>query len=151
MKQIYLFPGEWAYSREEAEISTILGSCVAVAIYDYKLQTGGLNHYLLPSPPSHEAPSARYGTIAIPLLIEEMIRDGSKKNCLQAKVYGGASVLNGVTIGDGIGVSNIDIAIQILEMMNIPVIEKNVGGLHGRKIALNTFTFEVFHRLQEKS
>ncbi len=148
MKQIYIFPGQWAYSREPAEISTILGSCVGVALFDYKLKRGALNHYLLPDPMPNEAPSGRYGSIAIPAIIDAMIQDGSDKRSLQAKIFGGGSVLTGVTIGDGIGNRNIELARKMLGDLGIPVHEENVGGLRGRRICLNTQTFEVVHKLQ---
>lgn len=148
MKQIYLFPGQWAYSNEPAELSTILGSCVGVALYDYKLKRGALNHYLLPELMPNEAPSPRYGNIAIPLIIDAMLKDGSEKKSLQAKIFGGASVLSGVTIGDGIGNRNIELARKMLEDQKIPVLYENVGGVKGRRICLNTETFEVTHKLQ---
>lgn len=147
MKQIYLYPGQWAYSEEEAELSTILGSCVGVALYDYKLKVGALNHYLLPRLKANEAESTRYGNIAMTTIIETMLKNGSDRKSLQAKIYGGASVLSGVTIGDGIGASNIDLAIQILDEYRIPILEKNVGGTKGRKIYFNTSTFSVKHNL----
>lgn len=148
MKQIYLFPGQWAYSREPAEIATILGSCVGVALYDYKLKRGALNHYLLPEVMPNEAPSARYGNIAIPTIIDAMLKDGSEKKSLQAKLFGGASVLTGVTIGDGIGNRNIEIARRLLSEHNIPILEENLAGVKGRRISLNTETFAVEHKLQ---
>ncbi|MEK6772389.1 MAG: chemotaxis protein CheB [Bdellovibrionota bacterium] len=148
MKQIYLYPGQWVYSKEPAEISTILGSCVGVALYDYKLRTGGLNHYLLPNVLGNEVPSPRYGSFAISTLIQTMYNNGSEKKSIQAKIFGGASVLSGVTIGDGIGHRNIEIAKKLLDENRIPIVEENVGGLRGRRICLNTETFEVVHKLQ---
>ena len=124
MKQIYLFPGQWAYSREPAEISTILGSCVGVALHDYKRKTGALNHYLLSTQPSTETPSTRYGSVAIPTIIEALLNDGSERKHLQAKIYGGGNVLDGVTIGEGIGNRNISIALQVLEQYKIPCSNK---------------------------
>lgn len=147
MKQIYLFPGQWAYSDEAAELSTILGSCVGVALYDYKLRRGALNHYLLPELPPGEAASTRYGDIAMATILDAMLKGGSEKKSLQAKVYGGGSVLSGVTIGDGIGNRNVALALKFLEDNRIPVIEQNVGGLKGRKISFSTETFEVTHRV----
>ncbi len=151
MKQIYLFPGQWAHSREPAEIATILGSCVAVALHDVKRKTGALNHYLLSTLSRGEPPSPRYGEIAIPAIIDAMLKDGSDRKSLRAKVYGGGSVLSGVTIGDGIGNENVDFAIRRLQEQGIPIIEQNVRGTRGRRIALRTDTFDVKHVLQGDS
>lgn len=148
MKQIYLLPGQWAYSKVPAQITTILGSCVAVALYDYRLKTGALNHYLLSDLTLNEPPSARYGAFAIPAIIEEMIKNGSDRKSLQAKVYGGGSVLTGVTLGDGIGNRNVSYALQMLEEYRIPVVDRNVAGTRGRRIVFNTSTFEVDHQFQ---
>lgn len=148
MKQIYLYPGQWAYSSEPAGIGTILGSCVGVALYDYKRKTGGLNHYLLPNLPPNETPSTRYGDVAIAALIEAMMQDGSEKKSLQAKIFGGANVLSGVTIGQGIGARNIEIAKQLLDDAKIPILEEDTGGTVGRRITLNSSTFEVTRHVQ---
>jgi two-component system chemotaxis response regulator CheB len=147
MKQIYLYPGQWAFSKDEAELSTILGSCVAVALYDYKLKMGALNHYLLPTLKPNEAESTRYGNIAMATIIDTMMKNGSDRKSLQAKIYGGASVLSGVTIGEGIGNNNVELALQTLDENRIPILEKNVGGNKGRKIYFNTSTFAVRHVL----
>ena len=147
MKQIYLFPGQWAATKEPTEITTILGSCVGVALFDYKLKIGALNHYLLADLPPGDAPTARYGEVAMREIIDEMLALGSSKKFLQAKVYGGANVLSGVSIGEGIGNRNIALALRILEENRIPVVEQNVGGTKGRRIVLNTSTFAVGHQI----
>ncbi len=151
MKQVYLYPGQWSYSREPAELSTILGSCVAVALYDYRLKRGALNHYLLPTMTAGESPSTRYGSVAIKTIVDAMLEDGSEKKSIQAKIYGGGNVLSGVTIGEGIGNRNIDIAKKILDEYRIPILGEDVGGMKGRRICLNTETFEVAHKLQGES
>ncbi len=145
MKQIYLFPGTLAASREPAEITTILGSCVAIALYDRELHLGGLNHYLLPEAQSSDPRSARYGNCALPLLLQALEAFGSRPRTLLAKVYGGANVLLNVTIGEGIGRLNVQLALNLLAELKIPVIEQNTGGTLGRRIVLNTGNFEVRH------
>ena len=148
MKQIYLFPGLMAYSEQPAQITTILGSCVGVALYDPQLKSGGLNHYLLASHPKDEKPTTRYGSCAIPELIHAMERCGARRELLKAKVYGGANVLSAVYFGNAIGQSNVEMALRILEEYSIPVIEQNVGGKRGRKIMLTTDSFDVVHQFQ---
>ena len=143
MKKLYLYPGQWASLKEPGVIKTILGSCVGVALYDYRMKLGGLNHFLLPNLPSGENPSTRYGDIAISTLIEATLGNGASKKFLQAKVYGGANVLDGVQIGVGIGNRNVETAFRLLEENHIPILESDTGGNTGRIIEMNTQTFEV--------
>src|SRR4051812_50175375 len=47
-KTVYLLPGELHASAEQTQVTTILGSCVSVCLWDQKLRIGGMNHFLLP-------------------------------------------------------------------------------------------------------
>lgn len=147
MKSIFLYPGQMTVSQEPAIIATMLGSCVGVALWDKRLKTGGLNHYLLPEVVGEERPSPRYGSFAVPGLIDAMIAAGSQRGDLVARVYGGAAVLGQVSIGQKIGEKNIQLALKVLADRGITIVEKNVAGEKGRKIALNTVTGEVTHSL----
>lgn len=144
MKGHYLFPGKLAAFKEETIISTLLGSCVAVAIHDPVALVGGLNHFLLPEGSEDERENARYGVHAIPLLIEECVRLGAQRGRLQAKVYGGGNVINVSQSGESIGARNIELAEQILKKYGIPILERHVAGESARTIKMNTTTFEIF-------
>lgn len=145
MNTHYLFPGKLAAFKEETVISTLLGSCVAVALHDPTTRIGGLNHYLLADGMPDERENTRYGAHAIPLLIEECVRLGANRGRLQAKIYGGGNVISVSQIGEGIGKRNIEFAEKILRDCGIPVIERNVAGESARTIKMNTATFEVLH------
>ena len=145
MKNLFLFPGQLAAVVEPTQLSTMLGSCVGVTIWDTKSGIGGLNHYLLPTPSAGEKPSPRYGSFAMKSLIDEVIAKGATKANLVARVYGGAAVLGNVSIGQKIGEKNIELALQVLAEAGIRVVDKNVGGNRGRKIHFNTQTGEVQH------
>ena len=93
MKKVFLLPGQMTFSTIETEVTTILGSCVAVALYDPKTKIGGMNHYLLPKPTKGEAPSGRYGSHANASLLSQIIKAGANKKTLIAKVYGGGNVM----------------------------------------------------------
>jgi two-component system, chemotaxis family, protein-glutamate methylesterase/glutaminase len=149
MNSHYLYPGNFAAFKEETIISTLLGSCVAVALFDPETKIGGLNHYLLPSPSSYDKPSPRYGTIAIEELISEMKKLGAKPSRLQAKIYGGGNVITNVLNGPSIGSLNIALAEKVLKSLNIPIVEKNVAGNKARTIKVNSATFEVIHNIAE--
>lgn len=150
MKTIYLFPGHLACSKEPAEITTVLGSCVGVALFDPHLKIGGLNHYLLPYVLPGEPASEKYGEYALFALIEEMEKLGARRERLVSKVFGGANVLTGVDIGMEVGTKNIEVAFTLLGKLGIPILQYHTGGINGRKILLNTETFEVTHWLQNR-
>lgn len=145
MNSHYLFPGKMAAFSEETIISTLLGSCVAVAIFDPTTQIGGLNHYLLAEGFGNEVMNTRYGAYAIPALVDECVRLGANRSKLQAKIYGGANVISVSSLGNGVGIRNIEIAEKLLRDLNIPIIERNLAGEHARTIKMNTSTFEVIH------
>ncbi|HEY8269748.1 MAG TPA: chemotaxis protein CheB [Pseudobdellovibrionaceae bacterium] len=150
MHKYYLFPGKLAAFKEETVISTLLGSCVAVALHDPIAKIGGLNHYLLPEPGPNDVGNPRYGSVAIEMLIEEMLRLGASLSHLQAKVYGGGNVIAVSILGESIGQRNIEMAEQMLKNRGIRIVEKNVGGESGRTLKLNTNTFEVLHNFSNE-
>ena len=132
----YLFPSNIYASNEHCVIQTLLGSCVAICLHDPVLKIGGMNHYMLPLWNGHGLETPKYGNIAIEMILEKMIRLGSKKQNIQAKVFGGANIHDQkiLTIGE----RNISIAQSTLENHKIPVIASSVGGEMGRNIKFDT-------------
>ncbi len=149
MKQFYLYPGQLAAFKEETLVTTLLGSCVAVALFDPEKKIAGLNHYLLPEPSPFDQLSPRYGTYALAQLIREIEALGGKSDRLQAKIYGGGNVINNILNGPSIGQLNITMAEKILKHLQIPIVEKNVGGQKARTIKLNTLTFDIIHKFTD--
>jgi len=131
-----IHPGEYFVTDEDIIISTVLGSCVAVALYDPTLKQGGLNHFMLPGEIDRQSAffdeSGRYGMYAMELLINDLLKRGARKRNLIAKVFGGGHVLN--TAQGRIPESNITFALQFLETENIPIASRDVGGTDARKI-----------------
>ena len=117
-----------------AAISTVLGSCIAVCLYDTRLGIGGMNHYLLPFWNGNGLQSLRFGNISIPLLIEAMIEKGSSIRTMEAKIFGGASMNASTNENMMIGKKNILVAREILQSYKIAIIAEDVGGINGRKI-----------------
>lgn len=151
-KKSYLLPGFYIATNESMVISTILGSCVAVALYDPNKKIAGLCHYLLSRIADIDGgPIARYGDQAIPMLIDEMVQLGANPRSLIAKVYGGGNVLGNVTVGISVGIKNISIAHEILKSMNIRIVHEDTGGTRGRKLLLSSDTFEVRQTFMEES
>lgn len=139
----FLYPGTLFVSEDPSFITTLLGSCVAVCLYDRRLHIGGMNHFLLPNWDGKGLASPKYGNIAINQLIEKMERLGSRRKDLISKTFGGANVLGNNSNIFQIGERNIKIAGDLLDEYGISKMPASAGGLRGRKIIFNTFTGEV--------
>ena len=127
-------------SRDELEIMTLLGSCVAVCLWDPRLTFGGMNHYMLPLWNGDGLPTPKYGNVAIENLIARMLEFGCRKEQIVAKCFGGANVLGDTSGRMLIGERNIAVAEEILGNHRIPIVARDMGGLRGMKILFNTKT-----------
>ncbi len=138
-RAVYLAPGQVIASAEPAEASTILGSCVAVCLWDPRTRTGGANHFLLPDWAGSGTGTARYGNVAIASLVQRMEELGARQRDLQAKLFGGAAVLEAFrNRPDHLGARNVALARHLLEQLAIPVVAEDVGGSRGRKVLFRT-------------
>lgn len=147
----FLYPAALFASKTPHMVTTILGSCVAVCLYDPVLQIGGINHYMLPLWNGQGLASPKYGNIAIEKLLEKMVSLGCSKANIQSKVFGGGEVIETNITQFNIGQRNIKLAYEMLEELKIPIIGQSVGGKQGRKILFNTGTFEVKQKFIQKS
>ena len=147
----FLLPGAIKVSRQPMEITTLLGSCISVCIWDSELKYGGINHFMMPFWNGTGLASPKYGNIAIEKLVNNMINIGSEKKNLIAKVFGGAAVLNSNECIFNIGERNIDIQSSILKDEGIEVVAASVGGTLGRKLIFNTNTGSVRMKYIKKS
>ena len=136
---IYLHPAQLVASAQPATITTILGSCVAVCLWDPGRRIGGMNHYLLPRGTDSVELPARFGSQATHMLVERLLDLGGDRHTLRAKLFGGASVL-GVLRGskEHLGLKNVMIAREILAAERIPIVGEDVGGERGRKLIFRT-------------
>ncbi len=139
----FLYPGTLYVNPDSAMVTTILGSCIAVCLYDPVLQIGGMNHFMLPLWNGQGLASPRYGNIAIDKLIRKLEALGSKKENMKAKVFGGGEIIATNINQFMIGERNISIAKDMLHEEGIPIVSSSTGGKLGRKIIFNTETGEV--------
>ena len=139
----YLHPGLIFAQKEACVITTVLGSCISVCLWDPVSKAGGMNHYMLPLWNGEGLPSPKYGNIAIQKLIEKMLALGCKKENLRAKVFGGGAVLESSSGLLNIGERNIMLAEDMLGEGSIPIISKSIGGNQGRKLIFCSGTGEV--------
>lgn len=136
---LYVHAGQMFASPVGTEITTILGSCVAVCLWDSFTGIGGINHFMLPSERSGVNPSLRHGDYAIDQLVMELERFGAQRGRLQAKIFGGACILQSFQQGGGeLGEKNVLVARARLEAERIPVVGEDVGGARGRKLIFST-------------
>ena len=126
-------------------LHTVLGSCVAVCIWDETTGIAGMNHYLMPLWNNQGLQSPKYGNIAIMRLIEGMEAVGCERRNLVAKVFGGASPnqMNFQNENLLIGKRNIQVAMDSLKQYNIRIVASDLGGVKGRKIVFNSTTGKV--------
>ncbi len=151
MKTHYLYPAALFASNEPHLVDTILGSCVAVCLYDTKKQIGGINHFMLPFWNGNGLASPKYGNIAIEKLLEKMQSMGSRVEDLQAKVFGGGEVVETKTDHFRIGARNVEMAEKLLKENKIKIVGRSLGGKQGRKLRYNTSTGVVLMKFIQKS
>lgn len=146
----FIHVGEIHIGARATEISTILGSCIAVCLYDNINRIGGMNHYLVPLWNENGLQSPKYGNISIPRLIESMLNIGCDINNIEAKIFGGGNVIDVSSPDLMIGRKNILIAKEILKEYKIPIIAQDVGGDKGRRIMMRSDTGKIFLKYTSK-
>lgn len=137
----FLEPGYIYIAVEPTVISTVLGSCVSVSIYDRRRKVGGMNHFLYPTAEHDSEATAIFGDAATLNLIRMMIQDGSKRKDLEAQIIGGS--YNSDISPTDMGRRNIMTARRILTRQRVHVVSEDVGGTLGRKVVFHTTSNEV--------
>jgi chemotaxis protein CheD len=127
---VKILPCEYFVYHEDILIMTTLGSCIAACLWDREAKVGGMNHFMLPE---GDAGSGRYGSYAMELLINEMMKQGATRATMEAKVFGGGQVVDGMT-SMNIGERNTAFVTDYLKTERIPIVSKDVLGIHARKV-----------------
>jgi chemotaxis protein CheD len=127
---VKILPCEYFVYHEDILIMTTLGSCIAACLWDREAKIGGMNHFMLPE---GDAGSGRYGSFAMELLINEMLKQGATRATLEAKVFGGGQVIDGMN-SMNIGERNTAFVVDYLKTERIPIVSKDVLGIHPRKV-----------------
>ncbi|HEX6159410.1 MAG TPA: chemotaxis protein CheD [Thermoanaerobaculia bacterium] len=136
----YLHPGQLLTAAHATLVSTVLGSCVAVCLWDPVTRVGGMNHFLLPM-----GKGPRYGNDAMSRLLDAMTARGASVARMVAKVFGGSCVIPGFTgARKAIGTQNVEAAQQFLAAHSIPVRGEQTGGRRGRKLLFHTGTGRAY-------
>src|SRR5471030_185473 len=130
-----ILPGEYYFTNKDMLIVTVLGSCVSACIRDRVTGLGGMNHFMLPDggsdPNSPVSASARYGTYAMEILINDLLKAGARRENLEAKVFGGGAVLKGFT-AINVGERNAAFVLQFLKVEKIRVVAEDLNDFYPR-------------------
>ena len=133
---VKILPGEYYVTGKDMLIVTVLGSCVAACIRDPLAGISGMNHFMLPDGGSQggiASASARYGSFAMELLINQLLKLGARRNALEAKVFGGGNVLRALSAGN-VAERNAAFVLDYLKTENIPIVAQDLLGTHPRKV-----------------
>jgi chemotaxis protein CheD len=132
-----ILPGEYYYTCKDMLIVTVLGSCVSACIRDRVTGIGGMNHFMLPDgggdADSPVSASMRYGTYAMEILINDVLKAGARRENLEAKVFGGGNVLRGF-VAINVGERNAQFVRQFLKAENIRIVAEDLNDIHPRKV-----------------
>lgn len=155
---VKLLPGAYYATCSEDMVATVLGSCIAACIYDPTLGIGGINHFMLPVErkgrrankcrvTDYDSAAARYGNVAMELLINDIIKLGGTRVHLQAKIFGGGCITRSAI---DIGAGNIAFVREYLELEGIRIIAEDVGGRLPRKLYYIPSSNDVFVKKIER-
>lgn len=132
-----ILPGEYYVTLHNEMITTVLGSCISVCVYDPASGMGGMNHFMLPSSGNISeaenllSDSFRYGDVAMERMINDLLRNGAEKKKLVFKAFGGGKILQQMT---DIGERNIRFLRKFMMLDGLRLTSQDLGGPHPRKV-----------------
>ncbi len=125
-------------------ISTLLGSCVACCLWDAEMSVGGMNHMLLTR--NQSTADAFAGVNAMELLINDLLKQGARRSHLQAKAFGGAQMVTGLS---DIGSVNSAFILDFLKVEGIPCLSQSLGGASARHLLFKPTDGTVKMKMQK--
>ena len=128
---VKILPGEYFVHDEDLLIMTTLGSCIAVCLWDRQAHVGGMNHFMLPDGGGNGNDSGRYGSYAMELLINDLLKAGGRRERLEAKLFGGGRMFDSLR---DVGRANADFAERFLRDEGIAVVGGSLRGDGGRRL-----------------
>jgi chemotaxis protein CheD len=135
-KIITIHSGEYYVTKDpDVVIFTLLGSCIAVCLYDQVTGIGGMNHFMLPeSVEGQFAGFGHFGLQSLEIMMNHLISEGAVYQNMKAKIFGGSNMLDIHNRGNDVALSNIQFTLKYLESKRIPIMAKELGGRFGRRI-----------------
>ncbi|QWV91980.1 chemotaxis protein CheD [Geomonas oryzisoli] len=155
-KVVFLKPGQIMVSSEPVLVTTLLGSCVAVTIFSYRLRLGAICHAQLPGTGDlfdgiQDEHHGKYVDTAIRAMLERLLKRGALRGELEAKVFGGADMFDAQGRLRSVGRQNSEMALKVLAHESVRVAKQDLGGERGRKIIFHSHTGEVLLKRMRKS
>ncbi|MBF0541457.1 MAG: chemotaxis protein CheD [Nitrospirae bacterium] len=139
---LYIEPGNVFFSKKPHRMSTVVGSSVAVCLWDKKNKCGAMSHFMYPYIRDKEQATLWYGNVAMITLIKLMDKSGINRHDVVAQILGGARSSNENEINN-MGQENISVAKKALAFYKIPIVAEDVGGIIGRKIVFDSTTGHI--------
>ena len=135
VEAVKVLPGEYYVTATDVVLVTVLGSCVSACVRDREKRIGGMNHFMLAESTDTGAlsASARYGTYAMEILINHLMKMGARKSALEAKVFGGGRVMASLT-SSTVGERNASFVTEFLETEGITVAAQDLLDVYPRKV-----------------
>jgi chemotaxis protein CheD len=155
LERVIVYPGQQEVARgAPVVLGTLLGSCVAVCLYDPVAGIAGMNHFMLANRryarglPINITEAGRYGVYAMELLINAMMAAGADRKRLEAKAFGGGAMLRGLGQDnfECVGEINVRFVLEFLKTEGIALTASDLGGDRGRVIRFRTDNFKVYRR-----
>jgi chemotaxis protein CheD len=132
--RMHVLQGQYAVSADpQVMMTTLLGSCVAACIRDPEAGVGGMNHFLLPDGADgrEHGDALRYGVNSMELLVNALLQAGARRSALEAKLFGGARIVERLA---PVGQINASFAEAFLEREGIAYLGGSLGGSSARKL-----------------
>ncbi|MEQ1917016.1 MAG: chemoreceptor glutamine deamidase CheD [Gallionella sp.] len=137
VEAVKILPGEYFVTGRDMVLVTVLGSCVAACIRDKVSGIGGMNHFMLPDSNNEGGNpvgmAGRYGSYAMELMINQLLKSGARRCNLEAKVFGGGNVLRGFTVAN-VGQRNSEFVLDYLHNENIELKAQDLLDIYPRKV-----------------
>lgn len=99
--EIFLQPGDYWFGGADTRIRTLLGSCVAITLWNPKKALGAMCHIMLPQrapTTTRDSLDGRYADEAVALMLKDITRAGCRPHEFEAKLFGGGSMLSSPSI-----------------------------------------------------
>lgn len=150
-KPLYiLYPGDYHAVADDSLIATVVGSCVAVCLYDYRKMIGGVGHFIVPGSIGTDGiiadEVAAQGITSMEHLIGEIVKLGGDRKSFRATVYGAGEFSRDGGI-DNVAGSNIRFLREYFQIEKIQVSREDLGGGYRRKIFFSPRTGSSFRKL----
>jgi chemotaxis protein CheD len=138
-RKAFLSSGRIIATTEPTDVATVLGSCVAACLWDPEIRAGAACHFVLPYGAPESSRALRHANVAIHETVRQLVRLGGDVNRIQAKLFGGASIVAGLrSEKEPLGTRNVLAADECLASIGIPVVARDVAGKRARKLIFQT-------------